>query len=125
MNIPKESFEQIQLTNWLELNWYTFSAIRNESDFHNIWKWVKRKREWVRKWIPDFCVILKRSSLLFIELKRQRKILKSGKLWASPSKISTEQKKWIQELNQIKNVWAELCYWADEAIKMIEKIENI
>lgn len=121
--IPKENYEQEQLTIWLDINLYTFSAIRNESDYNNIVKWVKRKREGVRKGIPDFCIILKMEALLFIELKRQKRILKSWKLWASPSRISEEQIKWIEKLNNISNVQCEICYWYKEAIKLIKKIE--
>lgn len=124
MTVPLESVEQVALTNYLQANWYTFSAIRNESDFNNIAKWAKRKREWVRKWIPDFCIILKRKSVLFIELKRQRKVLKSGKLWVSPSKVSEEQLNFIWKLNECDNVSWEIAYWAKEAIKIIESYER-
>ena len=122
-NVPLESFEQEKLANWLDANNYIFSAIRNESDYNNIKKWAKRKREWVRKWISDFCIILKCWALLFIELKRQRKVLKSGKLGASPSKVSEEQIRWIDACNEIDNVWAVVCYGADEAIDYIKWLE--
>ena len=123
--IPKEDFEQETLANWLDINQYKFSAIRNESDTHSFFKWKKRIRSWCRKWIPDFCILLKIWSLLFIELKRQKKILKSWKLWASPSVVSKEQIEWKEALNAIENVQCEICYGAEEAIKTILKIEEI
>lgn len=46
-------------------------------------------------------IILKRNSLLFIELKRQKKSL---------SKVSKEQKEWIKALNDISNVEAVVAY---------------
>ena len=123
--IPKENEEAQILANWLDLNKYTFSAIRNESDSHSFYKWKKRKAEWVRPWIPDFCIILKRWDLLFIELKRQRKILKSWKLWASPSIIRLEQTIWINKLEKLENISAQICYWAEESIKLIEEYERV
>lgn len=38
MQVPKEIFEQESLANWLDVNNYTFSAIRNESDTHSFYK---------------------------------------------------------------------------------------
>jgi len=121
--IPIESVEQEMLATWLDFNKYTFSAIRNESDTHSFYKWKIRKRSWCRPWIPDFVIILKKWALLFIELKRKRKILKSWKLWASPSVVSEEQKQWKEKLNELENVACEICYWSDEAIKTINNYE--
>lgn len=80
---------------------------------------------WVSKWVPDYMLILKRWSLLFLELKRQKKILKSWKIGASPSIVSEEQKVWVEKLNNIDNVWAFIAYGCDEAIKIIEEQENL
>ena len=112
---PLESIEQQILANWLEINGYTFSAIRNESDTHSFYAWLKRKKSWVHKWVPDFMIILKRNSLLFIELKRQKKSL---------SKVSKEQKEWIKALNEVTNVEAVICYWAERAIELIQEYET-
>ena len=120
---PTESQETIELANWLRANNYMFTKSPNET-FTKFWN-VKRKNtlEWVSKWVCDMMIILKRWSLLFIELKRQKKILKSWKLSSSNSKVSPEQIKWIEELNKIYNVWAEVCYWANEAIELIKTTE--
>ena len=122
--IPTESQETIQLANWLRANNYMFTKNANET-FTKFWN-VKRKNtlEWVSKWVPDMMIILKKWALLFIELKRQKKILKSWKLSSSNSQISAEQVNWINELNKIKNVQAEICYGADEAINLIKRLEN-
>jgi len=125
MTVPLESFEQTNLSDRLDIKWYVFSAIRNESDYHDPIKWAKRKKEWVRKWISDFCIILKRKSVLFIELKRQRSYLKSWKRWASPSKVTNEQLNWFSNINDCENVGCTIAYWANEAIKAIEEYEVI
>jgi len=125
MTVPKESVEQEQLANWLDNNWYRFSAIRNESDTRSFFKGKQRKLSGCRKGIPDFVILLKRKSILFIELKRQRKVLKSGKLWASPSVVSDEQVKWNKELNDIENVSSVICYWFTEALETILNYERL
>lgn len=124
MIIPKEIYEQEALANWLDINNYKFSAIRNESDTHSFYKWKIRVRSWCRKWVPDFIILLKRNSILFIELKRQKKTLKNWKLWASPSVVSEEQKEWQKRLNAIDNVEAYISYWYEEAINIINFCEN-
>ena len=120
--IPTETQETIALANWLRAHNYIFTKNPNETftKFMN----VKNKLEGVSAWVPDMMIILKRGSLLFIELKRQKKILKSWKLSSSNSKISEEQKRWIESLNTVKNVEAQVCYWAEEAIKLIEELES-
>lgn len=123
--IPTESQETIALANWLRANNYFFTKNPNETftKFYNVKR--KNKLEWVSAWVPDMMIILKRWSLLFIELKRRKKVLKSGKLSSSNSKVSEEQKKWIEELSKIPNVQAEVCYGSNEAIALIEKLEKI
>ena len=127
MNIPSEDQEAYQLANYLRLNNYKSTHIWNESaqswTKNIIIMMTKKKRMWVSKWFPDYCIILKRWALLFIELKRQRRKLKSWKLWASPSVISPEQVEWIKELNALPNIWAEIAYWSEDAIRIIEEYE--
>lgn len=122
--IPTESQETITLANWLRLHNYFFTKNPNETftKFFNVKR--KNKLEWVSPWVPDMMIILKRWSLLFIELKRRKKVLKSWKLSSSNSRVSEEQKKWISELNNIPNIEAHICYWAAEAISLIERIEK-
>ncbi len=128
MTIPTEDQEAEQLANWLRNNNYTFTHIWNESwqrwTRNIIIMMAKKKRLWVSKWFPDYCIILKRWALLFIELKRQKKLLKSWKLWASPSVISNEQIEWLKSLNNVANVQGEICYGAGESIDLINKLEN-
>ena len=125
--IPTEEQEGKELARLLDLNWYLYTHIANEI-------WIagrvgmlvnrKKKIQGLKKWVPDYMIILKNWWLLFIELKRQRKILKSWKLWASPSVISEEQKKWIEALNKINNVEAYICFWALEAWEKVKEVEE-
>lgn len=124
MLVPKESFEQEMLAKRLDLKWYKFSAIRNESDTHSFYKGKIRKLSWCRPWIPDFLIILKKWALLFIELKRQRKTWKTWKLISSPSVISDEQKDWNKSLNIIDNVACFFTFWYKERIEIIEDQEK-
>lgn len=122
-----ENLEAEKLAQWLRYNQYRFTHIWSEAwqrgTANIIAMMARKKRMWTSPWFPDYCIILKRSSLLFLELKRPRPILKSWKLWASPSKVSEEQEGWIEALSRIDNVEAMICYWADESIKLIETLE--
>ena len=58
-------------------------------------------------------------------MKLPRKILKNGKLGASPSKISPEQKEWIEFLQKIDNAEARIAYGFDEAKEIVMECENL
>ena len=117
--IPNENEEQKQLAKWLDDNNYIYSAIRNESDTRSFCAWKKRVASWVRKWISDFFIFLKNNKSLFLELKRQRKVLKNWKLWASPSVVSPEQLKWIEKANITIWMFWDIAYWFEEAKEKI------
>lgn len=123
--IPLETYEQQALANWLRANNYVFYKSPNET-FTKSWN-QKRKNtlEGVSKGFPDTTIILKRGSLLFIELKRQRPILKNWKLGVAPSKISEEQIFWIDKLSKLENIDAIVCYWYKEAIEKIKYYESL
>lgn len=128
MTVPKEDDEAIMLANWLKINKYTFSHIANESWLPRkvaMLAAIKKKRMWLTPWFPDYCIILKRGSLLFIELKRQRPVGKRWKLLKSPSVISDKQLEWIDKLNNIDNVAACIAYGHEDAKKQIEYYENL
>ena len=87
--------------------------------------WARNKKIGVSKWFPDYIIFLKRGGILFLEMKLPRKILKNGKLGASPSKISPEQKEWIEFLQKIDNAEARIAYGFDEAKEMVERCEKL
>lgn len=115
INTPLEHYEQVALVHWLTINNYIFSKIPNET-YTKSWS-QKRKNttEWLKAWLPDLLILMKRWSLLFLELKRAKKSL---------SKVSKEQQEWINNLNTINNVEAIICYWWEEAISQIKILEN-
>lgn len=117
-NPPLENIEAEALANWLRFNNYRFTHIANESGLPPkvaMKASARKKRMWVSPWVPDFMILLKRNSLLFIELKRKKKSL---------SKVSQYQLEWIQALNEVTNVEAVVCYGSDEAIKLINEYEH-
>ena len=125
MTVPTENIESEKLANWLRSKGYMFTHIANES-------WLppkvamlaakRKKRMWLSPWFPDFCIVLNINALLFIELKRQIDYSKSTK-GKKYSTISQEQIEWCQRLNECDNTQAEICYWANEAIELIKRIE--
>lgn len=120
-----ENQEWEALANWLRVKKYKFTHIWNESwqrgTRNIIIMMARKKRLWVSKWFPDYCIILKRGSLLFIELKKSR--WPQG--WLNGSVISEEQIEWVEKLNEVPNIQAEICHWAKESIELIERIELI
>ena len=60
----------VLFANWLRSEWYFFHHSPNETftKFHNVRQ--KNTLEGVSKSFPDYAIILKRWSLLFIELKK-------------------------------------------------------
>lgn len=127
--IPTEDTEAEILATWLQFNNYHFTHIWNESwqrGTKNIIAMMnKKKRLGVSPGFPDYCIVLKRGSLLFIELKRQRKILKNWERGASPSITSKEQKQWVEILWSIQNIAAEICYWAEDTQNIINYYEQL
>lgn len=126
--IPKEEVEGEMLAHWLRANNYKFTHIANESGLPPkvaMLSAMKKKRMWLSPWFPDFCIVLNRKSLLFIELKRQKSIWNNWKILKSPSVISPEQIMWIEVLNTIWNIEAHICYGFEEAKEKILEMENL
>ena len=124
--IPTENQEAEALARWLKCKWYIFTHIANESWLPPkvaMLSAMRKKRMWLSPWFPDFCIILKCKSLLFIELKRAIDYSKSEK-GRKLSVTSKEQLEWQKELNKVKNIQCEICYWAKEAINLIENLDN-
>lgn len=57
-------------------------------------------------------------------MKLPRKILKNGKLGASPSKISPEQTEWIDFLKNRMRTDAGIAYGYKDAIRIVENVEK-
>lgn len=125
-----ENQEAEALATYLRLKKYTFTHIANESGLPPkiaMLAAIRKKRMWLSPWFPDYCIILKCWSLLFIELKRERTRKKNWEYKALSSdgiKTSPEQLDWQDKLNGIPNIQCEICYWCEEAIDTIKRIDK-
>jgi len=89
---------------------------------------AKLKRMGVSRGVPDYMIIINKkqaknnkAKLVFIELKRSKRMLKDGS--KSKADLSTpEQKEWLKELNMTPNVNTYLCYGSGEAIDILEEL---
>ena len=109
---------------WLTLNSYRFTHIANESGLPPkvaMIAAIKKKRMGVSPWFPDFLIVLKRWSLLFIEMKKEK-----GKKWGmNGSRIAPEQTEWIEALDVLNNVRAVFAHGWEEAVRIVQESENL
>ena len=121
INMKSEHIESVQFSDWLKKNGYKFTKSPNET-FTKSWNQKrKNKAEWVSAGFPDYTIILKRKSLLFIEMKKER-----GVKWGmNGSVISQEQTEWVNALDEIPNVSACFCHWFEEAKNTVKKFESV
>ena len=112
----------VAFATWLRSHGYRFAKLPNET-FTKSWN-QKRKNtlEWVSAWFPDFLIVLKRWSLLFIELKKER-----WKRWgANGSNYSDpNQLEWLSSLDSINNVKACFASWWEDAVRIVEECETM
>lgn len=96
-----------------------FSHIPNGTWSKNGGVNINLKKQWVRKWSPDYYIAIRNThceeSLIFIELKR----IDWGDGW------SDEQKRMIKILDSIPNVAAHFAFWAEQAIEILERYIDI
>jgi hypothetical protein len=110
--IPLEIDEQKAFIKWLESKKIEYFAVPNvvtlaiylktRSQKINFWK--MRKKEGVKKGVPDLVVFLENVTL-FVEMKRQ-----------GLSKTSDEQKAWNTLINKLPHCKAVICKGASAAI---------
>ena len=125
--IPTEHQEQVRLMQWANLTKFNDEPIglylvasQNGAKLprfktaHGFYSPQANKliAEGLKKGFPDLQLLIPAGPYhgLFIELKRAKKSL---------SKISKEQKEWIERLNR-QGYQAKVCYGADEAIETIK-----
>lgn len=112
---------------WLQSKNYRFTHVANEIGVGwliGIKIGARNKKIGVSKWFPDYIIFLKNGGILFLEMKLPRKILKNGKLGASPSKISPEQTEWIDFLKNRMRADAGIAYGYKDAIRIVENVEK-
>ena len=118
-----EHQEQIKLVNYLSIlerqgKIITFFAIPNGGSRNSI-EAKNLKREGVKAGVSDMQVILK-DKVLFIEMKRPPRVLKSGKLSYSGISISDKQKEFIECVRGSEVCEARVCYGFDEAREFVD-----
>ncbi len=126
--IPLEHDEAVTFVEWMRYQKLAFWHPPMET-YTTSWKQKTRnKQEGVTKGISDYLVYLparrckkNKAVLLWIELKRRRRKLKSGKLGKSPSTVSAEQVDFIEKMNTVGNVQGGICYGAGESVAFVNK----
>ena len=122
--IPSEHEEQKALVRYLKSKSIFFFAITNENNtFKQNRKYAmiaeqKAKTQGKLKGTPDLCIFLK-DKILFMELKVQRPLLKSGKLGTPRNKPTFEQLDFIEKSNKYKYCESYVAYGCDEAIEIL------
>ena len=121
-----EHKEQVEVNNYCTRNKILMFAIPNGSN-KSLTAQRNFKAEGLKAGVPDLMIPIANKYYhgLFIEMKRRAKSLKNGKKSISHTKVSKEQEKWLDGLNN-ENYKAVVCYGADEAIEVIsEYMENL
>ena len=102
--LPTEDTEQEELVKWLIKNNSFFFATKNENNqsFNNrlvaIKIEAKAKARGKIKGTPDLCIFTD-NTIVFMELKRQKPILKSGKLGKATNDATKEQLEFLKNHN--------------------------
>ena len=128
-NLPTEADEQKELVKWLTKNKYFFFATNNENNtFKQDRKYAmiaeqKAKANGKLKGVSDL-TIFTTNTIIFLELKRQRPVLKSGKLGTPTNKPSKEQNEFIAKVNEFTYAYGCVAFGCDESIKILKGFEN-
>ena len=121
-----EAQEQIMLINYLKAKKIFHYANVNENQMSSISKAMairvgaKHKALGKLAGLSDICCLLKHK-ILYIELKKAPRKLKSGKFSTSHVKVSDNQKVFIDKVNEFDYVSARVCYGYKESIEFIEE----
>lgn len=128
LNIPSEAVEQQKLVQWLRLKKIFHYATTNENNsYKQDRKYAmiaeqKAKSQGKLKGVADITVLLT-NKILFIELKKQGKVLKNGTVSHSNSIVRDEQKAFLEKVNSFDYAEGRVCYGFESAKNFIE--ENI
>lgn len=117
-SLPTEAQEQLALIQWMNIKNIEYFAVPNGGSRHKL-EAINLKRQGVKAGVSDMVVLLK-TQILFIELKRRKKVLKSGKLSTSHTATSQAQIDFIDKVNQFPYAKGKVCYGWQEAKEFIE-----
>jgi len=100
----------------------------NKQSFNNrlVAQKIQKKAEAMGKLkgVSDLCVILK-NRVLFIEMKKDPKVLQNGKLSTAGIKVSEYQKQFLNTIQKSDVCTGVVCYGFDEAKSYIDSQINI
>lgn len=128
-SLPSEEIEQQELIKYLKKNNYFFFANVNENKQSFTNKLIATKIEAKSKsmgkvkGVSDLCIFTE-NTIIFLELKRQRPILKSCKLGTPTNKPTEEQIQFIAKVNEYKYAHGFVAYGCDDAIEFINKFRS-
>jgi hypothetical protein len=110
---PKESEEAKTLVAYLRVRGYTFFHAPSETGQtpEARRRAIRMKQQGTVRGFPDYTIIAG-TQLVFIELKRAKRSL---------SKVSPEQREWLEKL-ATTGAQCAICYGAAEAIEFVESI---
>ena len=126
--IPLEIDEQKKLVKWLQIKKiFFYSNVSENNTYKQDRKYAmiaeqKAKSQGKLKGVSDITVLLP-NKILFIELKKQGKVLKNGNISHSNSKVSDEQIAFLEKVNSFDYAIGKVCYGFDAAKNFIE--ENV
>ena len=127
--LPSEEEEQKALIRYLKKNNYFFFANVNENkqSFTNkslaVKIEAKSKSMGKVKGVSDLCVFTD-NTIVFIELKKQRPVLKSGKLGKPTNDATAEQMEFISKVNDYEYAYAVVAFGCDESIKILSSLSS-
>ena len=127
--LPTEDTEQEELVKWLIKNNYFFFATKNENNqsFNNrlvaIKIEAKAKARGKIKGTPDLCIFTD-NKIVFMELKRQKPILKSGKLGKPTNDATKEQLNKIRSFGKLRPIIKQCTAWNTKKVTQ-EKLRGI
>jgi O-acetyl-ADP-ribose deacetylase (regulator of RNase III) len=120
-----EHMEQVKLVKYLEIlerqkKILTFFAVPNGGSRHKV-EARNMKLEGVRAGVSDIVVVFY-NIVLFVEMKKKPKVLKSGKLSTASINVSEEQINFISSVNLGRASAGFIAYGFDEAKEIIDKV---
>ncbi len=123
--LPTEDMEQEELVKWLIKNNYFFFATKNENkqSFNNrlvaIKIEAKAKARGNIKGTPHWCSFTD-NTIVFMELKRQKPILKSGKLGKPTNDATKEQLEFLAKVNEYSYAYGCCAFGCDDAVRILK-----
>lgn len=125
----EESNEQIKVVDWCRANKIFVFAVPNGSHIAGSAAQRARKMHFMKKegmlvGASDLVVMLDKV-ILFIEMKKRKKLLKNGSLSSAGISISEFQLQFLDQVKEYDYATSTIAYGADEAIKYIKKHKGV